>query len=257
MKGYVCVRTIFGLFNGLVWVLGCGVVAVAIWLRFAYRGYVSLLPQHGILSLDAVVLIGGVILFIAAFLGCCGAWCKNQCLLTSYFLLVALLCGAEVACGVLGFLFSETISSTLRQELLSGIRNHYNVSGQDEGLTLAWERVHYQFNCCGVSSYEDWYNISAWPSQNFVPHSCCIPEFQHYQSCGTQIPEEISMFTQKGCYQQVETWFQDRLHFVGIVAFIVAFLQLFGLVSSMVLCCTVRQRSGFKTYKAEVSPRLL
>jgi len=64
-------------------VLGCGVVAAAIWLRFAYRGYVSLLPQHGILSLDAVVLLGGVIIFIAAFLGCCGAWCKNQCLLTS------------------------------------------------------------------------------------------------------------------------------------------------------------------------------
>jgi len=83
MKGYVCVRTAFGLLNGLVWVLGCGVVAVAVWLRFAYGGYVSLLPQHGILSLDAIVLLGGVILFIAAFLGCCGAWCKNQCLLIS------------------------------------------------------------------------------------------------------------------------------------------------------------------------------
>jgi len=252
MKGYVCVRTAFGLLNGLVWVLGCGVVAVAVWLRFAYGGYVSLLPQHGILSLDAIVLLGGVILFIAAFLGCCGAWCKNQCLLISYFLLVAVLCVAELTCGVLGFMYSETVSSTLQQELLTGMKNH-----QDHGMTLAWDQVQYQFNCCGVLSYEDWYNITAWPDQNYVPHSCCIPNFQHLEDCATRIPEEISMFSQKGCYQQIETWFQDRLHFVGVAAFTVAFIQLFGLVSSMVLCCAVRQRSGFKRYKAEISPRLL
>ena len=62
-------------------VLGCCVVAAAVWLRLAYGGYVSIVPQHELLSLDAVVLMGGVVLFIAAFLGCCGAWCKNQCLL--------------------------------------------------------------------------------------------------------------------------------------------------------------------------------
>ena len=33
------------------------------------------------------------------------------------------------------------------------------------------------------------------------------------------------MFSQKGCYEQVETWFKDRLHFVAIVAFVVAFFQ--------------------------------
>lgn len=63
--------------------LGCGVVGIAIWLRISYQGYVSLLPQHKLLSLDSVVFMGGIITLVAAFLGCCGACSKNRCLLIS------------------------------------------------------------------------------------------------------------------------------------------------------------------------------
>lgn len=71
--------------NFLFWLqlLGCTIVGFAVYLRVSYGGYISLLPQHGILSLDAVLLMLGFLLFTTAFLGCCGAWCKNQCLLVS------------------------------------------------------------------------------------------------------------------------------------------------------------------------------
>ena len=32
---------------------------------------------------------------------------------------------------------------------------------------------HFQFECCGVSNYTDWYKISAWEDDNWVPDSCC------------------------------------------------------------------------------------
>ena len=56
-------------------------VGLAIWLRLTYEGYISLMPRQEILSLDCVILMIGIILFFTAFLGCCGAWCKNRCAL--------------------------------------------------------------------------------------------------------------------------------------------------------------------------------
>jgi len=35
----------------------------------------------------------------------------------------------------------------------------------------------FQFHCCGVTNYEDWYLIEAWPGKRNVPTSCCLPEF--------------------------------------------------------------------------------
>lgn len=36
-----------------------------------------------------------------------------------------------------------------------------------------------QFKCCGVTSYEDWFDIKAWPGKKYVPDSCCQPEFEN------------------------------------------------------------------------------
>ena len=90
--------------------------------------------------------------------------------------------------------------------------------------------------------------------------------------------KEVSMWFPSGCYQKVQSWFTERLHLVGVFGFVVFFiqvylfksficpifyikiiflLQLFGLISSMVLFCAARRRAGFKTYQAEKSKSLL
>lgn len=65
-----------------------------------------------------------------------------------YFILISILCGAELVCGVLGYLYSETLSVLLQQELLTGIQAHYNTSKQyrPTGITLAWDHIQYQVN---------------------------------------------------------------------------------------------------------------
>lgn len=252
--GYVCVRSSFGILNGLLWALGCVIVGAAIWLRIEYQGYVSLLPQHDLLSLDAVLLFFGLLIVVVAFFGCCGAWCKNRCLLISYFTLVVILGLAVLTLGILGYEFGEDVSTSLQEELLYGIRNNYNASS-DSGITLAWDHIQNQFNCCGVKNYEDWFNITAWPNETRVPHSCCISSFKHMAECGEI--EEISMWNPHGCYGQMEKWFEERLHFVAVIGFSIGFIQLFGLIASMILFCAARRRAGYKTYKAEKSPALL
>ena len=85
----------------------------------------------------------------------------------------------ELTGGILGFVYREAVASTLQQELQTGIQDHYNTTSQEIGITLAWDTIQVQLNCCGVVDYEDWYKISAWPENSYVPHSCCLPSFQH------------------------------------------------------------------------------
>ena len=32
----------------------------------------------------------------------------------------------------------------------------------------------FQLSCCGIHNASDWYHITAWPEQKWVPQSCCI-----------------------------------------------------------------------------------
>lgn len=61
--------------------LGCGLLGVGLWLRFAYGGYASLLSNYQGLSADGLCTTAGTIAAVVAFFGCCGACFQNRCLL--------------------------------------------------------------------------------------------------------------------------------------------------------------------------------
>lgn len=84
-----------------------------------------------------------------------------------------------------------------------------------------------KFNCCGVKNYEDWFMIEAWPNEKWVPNSCCKAdvEFSNLitQYCGrTGKPEQ---WYDRGCSELVHMWFYERLHIIGILGLVVAFIQ--------------------------------
>lgn len=105
--------------------------------------------------------------------------------------------------------------------------------------------------------------IDAWPTKQWVPDTCCIPA-SFAEDCGKSGNADI--FYSNGCYHQIHMWFVQRLHIVGVVGLVVAFIQvsyqllkysfdyfffqLFGLISSMLLFCTVRHKRNSRTYKS-------
>lgn len=69
--------------------------------------------------------------------------------------------------------------------------------------------------------------IDAWPNQTWVPDSCCLPA-DHYLDCGKT--GNANQFYMSGCYNQIHMWFVQRLHIVGVVGLLVAFIQVGGIV---------------------------
>lgn len=53
----------------------------------------------------------------------------------------------------------------------------------------------FQLSCCGVTQYDDWFNITAWPEKSSVPHSCCISSFHHIAGKLNSLELDSSPFT--------------------------------------------------------------
>lgn len=65
----------------IVQLMGCGVLAVAVWLWSTRGESVSIIPTHTFLSASSLCVISSIIILIIGFMGCCGAFIENQCLL--------------------------------------------------------------------------------------------------------------------------------------------------------------------------------
>ncbi|PSN40088.1 hypothetical protein C0J52_18246 [Blattella germanica] len=140
-SGYTCVRHVFCTLNVIMWLCGCGILGVGIWLRLSYSGYTQLLPKYSLISADSLCIAVGVIIFVVAFFGCCGSWFQSRCMLITYFSLVIFMFLVEFLFATLAFVFRENLGSTLREELTEGIRVHYNTSDSNS-IENIWTHIH-------------------------------------------------------------------------------------------------------------------
>ncbi|XP_017775922.1 PREDICTED: tetraspanin-9 [Nicrophorus vespilloides] len=252
-SGYTCVRHIFCWLNVILWITGCGILGVGIWLRISYEGYTNLLPQYALLSADSLAIVVGAIGVVLAFFGCCGSWFQSRCMLITYFALVVFIFMSEFLMGSVAFVFREGIGHVLKEELTNGLKHHYNITAHGpNSLVTIWDHLQSEFHCCGIRDYVDWYLIDAWPDQKWVPDSCCLPGAEHSVFAGDHCGQSGNqdLWYAKGCSDQIHMWFMQRLHIIGIVGLVVAFIQLFGLICSMLLFCTVKHKRTSHSYKS-------
>ncbi|VEN47024.1 unnamed protein product [Callosobruchus maculatus] len=246
-NGYTCIRLVFCWINIIFWVSACVVLGIGLWLRIAHEGYATLLPQYAFLDVDALIIALGILAFIFSFLACCGSWYQSRCMLFTYFSMVLFIFVVEITLGALAYFFREDLKHTLSEELRIGILHHYNLTSTGMNtLADVWDDIQSKFGCCGVETYEDWYFIDAWPTARWVPDSCCLPAYYDY-NCGKSRNTPIYL---QGCYRQINNFFMKRLDLIGFIGIKIAVVQLYGLISSSLLLCTMKHRKLSNTYKS-------
>ncbi|KAL5292556.1 hypothetical protein ACFFRR_011385 [Megaselia abdita] len=263
-SGYNCIRSTFCWFNVLIWICSCAFLGAGLWLRITFHGYSSLLPENITFSADTLFLGIGAIGFLLSFFGCCGSWVESRCFLCVYIFLIIMLFMSEFLVGAIAFAFRSALTRTLSNELRFGIENHYNASDRGSlaspSVASIWDNIQQNFECCGVTSYEDWYNIKAWSGKNWVPNSCCKRNINAFQVEGSGDfgnecwkSENPELWFDKGCVHSFQNWIVKHLHVVGTIGLVIASIQLIGLLCSMLLFCSVKRRSkrspeSYKSY---------
>uniref|UniRef100_A0A914XM88 Tetraspanin n=1 Tax=Plectus sambesii TaxID=2011161 RepID=A0A914XM88_9BILA len=245
--GYACTRCGFFCFNVIFWILGWGSLGVGIWLYVAKNAYISLTPANfGAMSAAGLCIAAGATVIVIGFVGCCGAWVESKCLLITYFFFVLLMFFVGLLTGVMGMMYRDQVSQTVRQELLAHINSPYvsETTTDPYGIKITWDKMQQEFQCCGVDSYKDWFKSQRWPKNNFVPDSCC--DLSHFpdgfsKDCG-KLEDNASHWYQQGCYRAFSDWLLEHMHIVGVIGLLFAFVEIFGLITSMLLYCGLRER---------------
>ncbi|KAI1297161.1 Tetraspanin-9 [Halotydeus destructor] len=254
--GYSCIRHVLCGVNLIFWILGACILSVGIWLNISYDTYARILPSYHVLSADNLAIVAGALMVIIGFFGCCGSWFQSKCLLVTYLSIIVVIMLLQITAGTLGYVFRGHIKATLRRELVDGIKYKYDANDTN-GMASTWNKLQETFNCCGVDEYQDWYNISAWPSEQWVPESCCLPanttestdQSSETATCGRNPEVDAYRYRSHGCYNKFRHWIIEHLHIVGTTCIVFAFIQFFSIVSAALIVCTMdykrrRPRAG-------------
>jgi len=254
------ITNILYVFNFFVAITGLTLVAIGTFAQVYAQNYINFMGKQFSYSPISIIVVG-VVIFVIAFFGCCGARQKNHCMLRTYAALLILIFIVEIVAGIAAYVLKGALKDELAKNMKEGM-NNFNETGF-EGMTQTWDLLQHELECCGVYGKEDWLKstvginstmgvnstvevnstvggnstgtVGKTPDSNStvgkIPDSCCP---------GGVRCEDSKKF-EKGCLSNIEHHLRSNIDVVGGVAIGVCVLQLFGFI----LSCIIRTNGDF------------
>jgi len=175
-----CAKYVLCLFNFVFFVVGSVVLCIGVWLavdktsfihltKFSQthldqgvqidnqvRGIIRELTEPTVIEQGAYILIAaGAFIFIISFLGYCGAIKESRVLLTAYGLFIIIIAVLQVAAIVLATFYIPQAEEKTKDFFQHTIRKYYTTKDRRDAVTLSWDFMQAELQCCGVDSYLD------------------------------------------------------------------------------------------------------
>ncbi|KAK3587691.1 hypothetical protein CHS0354_042476, partial [Potamilus streckersoni] len=165
-----------------------------------------------LMSLSIGMIVGGIVLVALTIFGCCGGCYKVKCMLFLYGIILLVLLVAQII--VIGLLYGK--NDIIKQPLKDGLKDYKGLSGTDL-LSVGWNIVMIQFQCCGVDSYKDFNDGNGWKNIKYgtlgafsldSPIACCktLPptSASDLNDCAKKIPiDETKSNGNTGCFKVI------------------------------------------------------
>lgn len=229
---------IFFSFNYLFFYVGIVAFGFGIFNHVKNGSWKDLVDSNSIFQIADSLIIGGFVITTIGFCGCCGAYRKSTCMLLWYGVLVVIIFLIEISVGVYTYLTRTTIQEALTTRLSIELENNYGIVNTS---TTAIDWFQDRLQCCGTIGPKDW-DESEWiKTKNttlpLVPRTCCTVQSYH---CNIIRSYNSSAIFHGGCVEKGKTLLMRNFWWLTGLLTSIAFVQLFGIVSSIML---------FKSYK--------
>lgn len=182
----------------------------------------SILSNDHLSDTVPTIVIGiGVFIFIISFLGCCGVWQSNICLLETYSILMMLLVLTQVLLACFIFLFIDDI----QKDSVSSFNKLWITRSTNINSLSMVEMIEENLECCGSRGYTD-YIFGG------VPKSCC-PKSD--EICTTE-----NAF-KNGCQLHLEVSIRTASNLISYVCLGAAIFELFAAILAFALSGYIRK----------------
>ncbi|XP_063433984.1 tetraspanin-18B-like isoform X2 [Mytilus trossulus] len=272
---FKCLRSALHCYNIVVLIMGCGALAVGVWLLvtdFSARE-ISVIVHTNLFEIGTYLILGGGgLIALLAFCGCCGTMREDKCILGFYGVVLLLVLCALCVGGVLAFTFKATLRADMSTKMIKSIQQQYGNDVRSNStnrlITDAWDSMQRKLGCCGVTgnishskhSWEIYRDGSHWYRSRteqvpFVPESCCTPNADLEMCQGKKFmgppsmphepghPVNPHLYTD-GCYDKVLLHIQQHSLILGAVALAVPLFLIVGVIITFCMCCKVKKAEG-------------
>lgn len=197
------------------------------------------------LSLPVALLIFvGLFVCINGLCGLVGTVEENVSLLRLFLFLSVASFLAQIATAIIVYIYGLDVSKYISSELSEVLKGYNRKSEIRETMDL----VQNKFSCCGISSWQDYVNITSACLPNgkcTFPDSCCtsLKISNSVNNCTANSLAEVppSMTSKIGCFYGFIDWLGDRMDLIGSTTLGLALPQVAGIVLTYLVLRRVRE----------------
>ncbi|XP_013775592.1 CD63 antigen-like [Limulus polyphemus] len=118
-------------FNFLFVISGIGlIVAGALSLKNITK-YADFMDDKNTTSPTMLITVGSIV-FVLAFLGCCGAWKDSYWMLMTFAVLLAIIFALELAAGIAAYVYRKDVGKSFTEGMEDDLKQNETNSGWDK-----------------------------------------------------------------------------------------------------------------------------
>lgn len=151
---------------------------------------------------------------------------------------------AEIAIGATAYSMQDKAKTETKKFLSSTITDYYSAPAKPSAVSVMWDSIMKQLECCGVDSYQDFAEAKQWQSykNTTVPVACCKFETGQLMdsSCPTN-PSDANSNWKRGCYNAAMDWFTEHKKWVFITMGVIVAVELILIILSFCLTSAIKR----------------
>lgn len=204
---------------------GLVLIIVGVLYKIKLSEATKALPSDFGLAPVLCIVVGSVV-FVTAFLGCCGAIKESPCMLTTFAIILLTIFIVQVAIAVYAFLKIKD-KATFEADINKGLNevfSNYTKGHEAIDVTQRW------LECCGVNG------PGYWRSQfrnDSLPIGCCPEKVQH---CTIGTPGHFT----DPCGHKLFKLIDSSAITVGGIAIGIAAVEIIGAIFALCLASSIR-----------------
>uniref|UniRef100_G3MRU8 Tetraspanin n=2 Tax=Amblyomma TaxID=6942 RepID=G3MRU8_AMBMU len=224
--GMSCIKNLLFIFNFFFAISGIVIIVCGGYSLHLFKKTGPVIGDDYV-SAPVILIVVGSIVFLVAFLGCCGAMQESYCMLMLFSVFLFLILVAEIAAGALGFVYKGKVDNIATDRFLKTLKDYEREGeGKVKPVQEAWDFIQHQLQCCGVNGKGDWQTEAGIPP----PNSCCAD--------GENCAKRPGTYFERGCYNKLKEDIAQYAVYVGIAGIGIGLIEIIGIIFS---CCLANQ----------------
>ncbi|CAF4844293.1 CD63 antigen-like [Pieris napi] len=230
--GMSCVKYLLFSFNLLFAITGMIILIVGAKAEINAYPYVNLTDESFYTSAPIMLIIVGLIVFVVAFFGCCGAVKENHCMIVTFSIFLLMIFIAELAVGTAAYLKHQDLETSIVKSLNESLKQYPT----NPDIKKNFDIIQTDLHCCGINSPDDW-TLNGLP----IPATCCAAQ-ELLDDKPVACTKDSPNFHTQGCLNNILVHLKDIAMVLGGVGLGIAFVQLLGVIFACSLARSIRSQ---------------